>query len=84
MASLLIPHFSRIIITTPGSFKKSFPREVYLAFVKQAARVNRPPELLFIPETGKAIETAVETGKGRPILGTGSFYLASEIREAVL
>ena len=37
MAALVIPFFSRIIITTPGTFKKSFPQEVYEVFIKQTA-----------------------------------------------
>jgi dihydrofolate synthase/folylpolyglutamate synthase len=94
MAEILIPHFSRIIITTPGSFKKSFPQAVYNAFAEKAAALRAklplkkqaPPEIIFIPQTDRAIEKAAETGEQTrlPVLGTGSFYLAAEIRAAVL
>ncbi|MCL2479448.1 MAG: Mur ligase family protein, partial [Treponema sp.] len=36
MASIFTPHFARIIITTPGSFKKSSPEDVYGIFEKSA------------------------------------------------
>ncbi|MDR1278974.1 MAG: tetrahydrofolate synthase, partial [Treponema sp.] len=36
MARLLLPHFSRIIITTPGSFKASDPENVYALFIREA------------------------------------------------
>jgi dihydrofolate synthase/folylpolyglutamate synthase len=32
MAELCVPCFSTIIITTPGTFKKSFPEEIYAVF----------------------------------------------------
>jgi dihydrofolate synthase/folylpolyglutamate synthase len=86
MAETLIPAFSRIIITTPGTFKKSAPVEVYDAFVKKASGHRNPPEILFIPHTGRAIEEAVSLGEKEnlPVLGTGSFYLAGEIRRVLL
>jgi dihydrofolate synthase/folylpolyglutamate synthase len=85
MAELLIPHFSRIIITTPGTFKKSFPLETFEAFKQKAEGRRKPPEIVYIPRTGEAIEKALELGEktGLPVLGTGSFYLAAEIRNAV-
>jgi dihydrofolate synthase/folylpolyglutamate synthase len=85
MAEILCPRFSRIIITKPGSFKTSFPEETCRLF--QAALDRLPPgsakpELSLIPGTGRAIDTALEAGRqrGLPVLGTGSFYLAAEIR----
>ncbi|GHV51905.1 bifunctional folylpolyglutamate synthase/dihydrofolate synthase [Spirochaetia bacterium] len=83
MTETLVPHFSCIIITTPGTFKKSSPEDVYKLF-KERAGVNT--EVLLIPETETAIEKALELGKkqGLPILGAGSFYLAAEIRKALI
>jgi dihydrofolate synthase/folylpolyglutamate synthase len=83
MAETLVPHFSCIIITTPGTFKKSSPEDVYNIF-KEKAGANT--ELLLIPETEQAIEKALMLGKerGLPILGAGSFYLAAEIRRALI
>jgi dihydrofolate synthase/folylpolyglutamate synthase len=78
MARLLTPLFSHIIITTPGTYKESSPEEVYGVFRNTAAA----SEVLFIKETNKALEKALLLGKERrlPILATGSFYLAAEIR----
>jgi dihydrofolate synthase/folylpolyglutamate synthase len=78
MAAILTPRFSRIIITAPGSYRASDPGEVYETF----ARSGGPAELILIPETAKAIDYALEEGlkTGLPVLGTGSFYLAGDIR----
>lgn len=83
MADTLVSHFSCIIITTPGAFKKSSPQDVYKTF-KEKARADT--ELLLIPETEQAIERALKLGqeRGLPILGAGSFYLAAEIRRRLV
>ena len=80
MAGLFIRLFSRIIITAPGSFKKSSPEEIYNVFKQKTSEMGVYPELFFIPETEKALKTALELGRelSLPILGTGSFYLAAE------
>jgi dihydrofolate synthase/folylpolyglutamate synthase len=92
MARLLVPQFSQIIITTPGTFKLSFPEQVYAVFKGVIGELRKtgdePPEqpnqpaLLYIPDTAGAIDRALELGKetGLPVLGIGSFYLAAEIR----
>lgn len=85
MAGSLIPNFSHIIITTPGTFKVSFPQTVYDTFTREAAACRSPPAIRYVPETPRAIEQALALGReqGIPLLGTGSFYLAAEIRSAV-
>jgi dihydrofolate synthase/folylpolyglutamate synthase len=87
MARSLIPCFSRVIITTPGSFKKSCPLDVYEIFKCTADELKKSAgegggEILCIPETRKALDRAVELGKelALPVLAAGSFYLAAEIR----
>jgi len=82
MAKLCTPFFSAIIITTPGTFKKSAPKEVYDVFIRQKHLTEEKPEILLIPDTTGAIEAAKDLAmkRGLPILGTGSFYLAAEIR----
>ena len=82
MAELCVPCFSRIIITTPGTFKKSNPQEIYRVFVAEAEKTKSKPEILFIPETKKAIDTAfnLAVNEKLPVLGAGSFYLAGEVR----
>ena len=85
MAKLCAPRFSRIIITTPGTFKKSNPAEIYAAFTKEAEKLNPAPAVLFIPDTTEAVNEAVRIAleTGLPVLGTGSFYLAGEIRKTI-
>ncbi|MDR1047814.1 MAG: bifunctional folylpolyglutamate synthase/dihydrofolate synthase [Treponema sp.] len=80
MADTAVLYFSHIIITNPGSFKKSKPGEIYDIF---SARAAEGQELLLIEETEKAIEYALSLGmkKKLPVLGAGSFYLAGEIRK---
>ena len=82
MAQILLPHFSRVIITTPGTFKTSFPDKVFAAF---SAPPGQPGRTFLLKETGEALEKALEWGreKGLAILCTGSFYLAAEIRNAL-
>ncbi|MDR1445164.1 MAG: tetrahydrofolate synthase [Treponema sp.] len=81
MAEIFAPHFSRIIITTPGTFKKSNPGELYRIF---GEKLRGNTELLLIPDTVRAVELALEKSSGLPVLGAGSFYLAAEIRKYIL
>jgi dihydrofolate synthase/folylpolyglutamate synthase len=85
MAKILAPHFSRIVITTPGTFKVSYPEEVYAAFQEFTHdRAIDEDALFFIPDTRKAIKhiLGLRQETGLPVLGTGSFYLAADIRNA--
>ena len=96
MAKTLAPQFSRIIITTPGNFKISYPEQVYDIFkgiINDYAfsdaftgREGKKPELIFIKDTDTAIEKALALGKetGLPVLGIGSFYLVAEIRNRTM
>jgi len=83
MAKLSISYFSMIIITTPGTFKKSAPEEIYSAFTDEAKKIDKPPEIILEPETAKAVKLGRSTAikKKLPILGAGSFYLAGEIKK---
>jgi dihydrofolate synthase/folylpolyglutamate synthase len=83
MAEVLLPHFSRVFITAPGSFKISDPGRIYEAFTAvPAAQGAGPDKVTLVRETGEAIRQALEWGRkqGLPVLGVGSFYIASEIR----
>ncbi|MDR3325694.1 MAG: tetrahydrofolate synthase [Spirochaetaceae bacterium] len=84
MARTLVPHFSTIIITTPGSFKISQPENVYTAFTAAAAALTptRHSAIELIKDTTTAIQHALDAAQEQrlPLLGTGSFYLAAEIR----
>ncbi|MDR1617785.1 MAG: tetrahydrofolate synthase [Treponema sp.] len=81
MAKITEPHFSRIIITTPGTFKASYPRQVFDVF-QQAGNGEK---VLLMEDTAAAVDQALALGReqGLPVLGTGSFYLAGEIRRRV-
>jgi dihydrofolate synthase/folylpolyglutamate synthase len=82
MAKIAHPHFSKIIITTPGTFKISNPPQVYETFATQAGREKTQ----LIADTLEAVKEAVgfaQREKSLAILGTGSFYLVSEIRKNI-
>ena len=83
MAEVAHSHFSRIIITTPGTFKISNPVQVFEAFVLLAGR----NKTILVPDTNEAIRFAEllrhKEGNKLPVLGTGSFYLVSEIRKSM-
>jgi dihydrofolate synthase/folylpolyglutamate synthase len=82
MAKTAHSHFAKIIITTPGTFKASNPSQVYEAFAEHAGR----EKTRLIADTREAVFTAQGFAEGNnlPVLGTGSFYLVSEIRKIIL
>ncbi len=76
MALQLAPHFSKIIISTPGTFKKSNPRELFTCF----SALHGSCMLLRSPE--EALSKALELSQERtPVIVTGSFYMVSEIKK---
>jgi dihydrofolate synthase/folylpolyglutamate synthase len=78
MAAILAPAFREVVVTTPGTFRESNAREVGEAF----KRLN--PNTLLIPDTARALARARElAGPERPLLVTGSFYLAGLVRETL-
>jgi dihydrofolate synthase/folylpolyglutamate synthase len=81
MAKTLIGCFKIIIITTPGTFKISDPTLIYETFTSLPN--NTLTEIIFIKDTAAAVHHALHLAKEKnlPILGTGSFYLAAEIRK---
>jgi len=81
MAKTACPHFSKIFITTPGTFKISNPAAVYEAFADTAGR----EKTALVENTQEAVRQALDFARGKnlPILGTGSFYLVSEIRKII-
>jgi len=99
MAGIAHSRFAKIIITTPGTFKTSSPEHVYEIFAKiagtektllvkdtrEAVRQAR----LFAEgcqnnSRGDAESQRKEDDAALPILGTGSFYLVSEIRKCMV
>ena len=79
MAKNAAPLFSKIIITTPGTFKASNPDGIFKAFADAAGN----EKVMLIKGTQEAVRRAVNYAKEKnfSILGTGSFYLAAEIRK---
>jgi dihydrofolate synthase/folylpolyglutamate synthase len=79
MAHIAQPHFSKIIITTPGNFKSSDPAKIYETFTQ----ISGHEKTKLVKETEEAVRLAqkISLENNLPILGTGSFYLVSEIRK---
>ncbi len=79
MAQLLSPFFTHILISTPGTFKENYPKDVYTAFN------NLREDTLFVENSTDALQTALQLSHGTlPVLVTGSFYMAGEIRKMVV
>jgi dihydrofolate synthase/folylpolyglutamate synthase len=85
MARALLPHFSRVIITTPGTFKASGPEQVCSTFERIRAETGGKADVSLVKETAAAIRLALDRAEkeDRPLLGIGSFYLAAEIRDYI-
>jgi dihydrofolate synthase/folylpolyglutamate synthase len=92
MAKSLIPRFSSIVITTPGTYKVSEPEKVYDIFksvlIESAlskSDVGARSKIEFIKNTEEGIRRGLEIARQKklPLLGTGSFYLAGEIRNCL-
>jgi len=83
MAEILLPCFSAVVITSPGTFKISDPEKVYAAFINSGAGAAKT---VCEKDTGRAIQRALELSRRDklPLLATGSFYLAGEIRNFVM
>jgi len=80
MAELLLPRFSRVIVTRPGNVRSSNPDAIFRAFAPGGGKTT------LVPDTGDATRRTLELSreKGLPVLCTGSFYLAAEVRGTVL
>ncbi len=75
MAAVLAPYFLRIIVSTPGSFRRSEPGRVYEAF----RRYNK--NVYLEPDPRRALHKALALSGGvLPVLAVGSLYFAAELR----
>jgi dihydrofolate synthase/folylpolyglutamate synthase len=86
MAKEAYSRFEKIIITTPGTFKISNPSLVYKVFACCAVNDGSDREkTVLVENTFEAVRLAMDFAalNGLPVLGTGSFYLVSEIRKMV-
>jgi len=83
MAEILIPRFSHVFVTMPGTFKISEPEKAYRAFLESS---RGSVKVSYIEDTGEAMRQAVEEARKNrlPVLCTGSFYLVSDVRAMLL
>lgn len=80
MLSTLLPCFEKLVISRPGTFKKSSPGELF----EKAKTMTDGCEVVLREEARDAVEYAVEnTEEGDCILVCGSFYLAGDIKEVL-
>ncbi len=83
MIELLLNHFSRIIISRPGTFKKSDINELYQLTLSLSSKRNHTYEILLIEDNLSALKQALaKTPETGAILSCGSFYLAGGIKAA--
>jgi dihydrofolate synthase/folylpolyglutamate synthase len=75
IAEILCPAFRSVIVTTPGTFKTSDPRQLF----EICKKFNPSSRLIPSPATALAAAQEGLPDRGCPILITGSFYLAGEI-----
>ena len=86
MAEIIIKNFNNIIITTPGTWKKSDIFEVFTVFqkIKRTNKENSHSRITLIPDNKFALKTALDnTDKGDYILICGSFYLVGEFKKLI-
>lgn len=80
IGSILFPYFKNIIITSCGSFKKSYPDKIY----SEALDIVPSHDLVLRENTKEATEEALKIIKNEGhIFVIGSFYLCSEIKNAL-
>jgi dihydrofolate synthase / folylpolyglutamate synthase len=81
MAEHSVRRFKRIIISTPGTFKQSDPEALFRLFIEKRDAAGLSCSISLIPDAHKALAEALrESGNTLPVLVTGSFYMAAEIR----
>lgn len=80
MLSEIVPNFDKLIISRPGTFKKSNPSALY----NTAKSIATKTEVVLKEEAKDAVDYALKnTKEGDSILVCGSFYLAGDIKEVI-
>ncbi|WP_422481344.1 bifunctional folylpolyglutamate synthase/dihydrofolate synthase [Pleomorphochaeta sp. DL1XJH-081] len=83
MTQLLLPLFDHIIVSRPGTFKKSDPEALFVLLQQEVGEMRDPPRLYLEMEAEKALTLALDlTDDRHAILCTGSFYLGGEMARA--
>ncbi len=84
MASLVLDHFRTIIISKPGTFKKSDIFALKELMERLALKRTESFNILLVEDNLEALKTAYTlTDKDAAILCCGSFYLGGGIKKAV-
>ncbi len=80
MLSEIVPNFKILVISRPGTFKKSNPYALY----NTAKSITKETEVVLKEEAKDAVDYALSnTKEGDSILVCGSFYLAGDIKEVL-
>lgn len=81
MAHQVLSAFDKVVVSRPGTFKKSDPKALYDLLV----RLKRPNQtVVLLEKASDALAYCLEnTSSGEPVLAAGSFYLAGEMKEAL-
>lgn len=83
MASLVLDYARTIIISRPGTFKKSDIQSLYELFLELASKRKESYRILLIEDNLEALRTAYSlTERESAILACGSFYLAGGVKLA--
>lgn len=83
MGSLVLDHFTRVIISRPGTFKKSDITLIEQKLRLLAATRSKGYDIRLIEDNQQALDAALaNTADGGAILVCGSFYLAGGVKTA--
>ena len=81
MSRAILDVFDKIIISKPGTFKKSNPQSLY-DYMLSIKEDNKT--VILLEDTKEALEKAYAlTSEDEPVLVCGSFYLAGAVKEAL-
>jgi dihydrofolate synthase/folylpolyglutamate synthase len=84
MAPIILQHFNKIIISRPGTFKKSDLQKLFSIFEALKAESRSTASIFLIEDNSQALEKAyMLKGEDGAILVCGSFYLGGGIAEAL-
>ena len=83
MGSLVLDHFNRIIISRPGTFKKSDITLIEQKLRQLASTRDKEYDIRLLSDNQEALSSAIaNTPRTAAILVCGSFYLAGGVKTA--
>lgn len=81
MCALILENFNTVVVSRPGTFKKSDPAKLYNTLRSMAGKDKR---IILKEESKEALKWCIENSEpSTPILACGSFYLAGALKEAL-